>query len=92
MNDQTDDVQWTNKLPALLTGLVLIVAGLFASWQRAAIAAVVLLSLGTAFVFYSLTIKDWCQTKGTTLGQSPWGQGFGTSFDSCAREKGWFAF
>ena len=92
MNDQTDDVQWTNKLPALLIGLVLIVAGLFASWRRMTIAAVVLLAIGTAFVFYSITIKDWCELRGLTLGQSPWGQGFGASFDQCARQKGWLAF
>jgi len=86
-----EDTQWTNKLPALLIGLVLIVAGLFASWRRAVIAAVLLLALGTAFIGYSLTIKDWCSLRGSTLGQSPWGQGFGASFDQCAKQKGWFS-
>ena len=91
MNDQTE-VQWTNKLPALLVGLVLIALGLFASWRRMVIAAVILLGLGTAFVFYSTTIKNWCQIQGSTLGQSPWGQGFGASFDQCAKQKGYFSF
>lgn len=85
-------VQWTNKLPALVIGIVLLIAGLFASSRRAAVAAIILIALGAGFVGYSLTIKDWCEMKGTTLGQSAWGQGFGASFDQCVKAKGYFSF
>lgn len=87
-----DDVRWTAKLPTLLIGLALIVAGLFATTRRAVIASIILIGLGAAFVSYSLTIKEWCALKGTTLGQSAWGSGFGASFDQCLKQKGWLSF
>lgn len=87
-----NDVRWTNKLPALVIGIILILAGFFASIRRAVATAIILIALGAGFVGYSLTIKEWCELKGTTLGQSAWGSGFGGGFDQCLRQKGWLSF
>lgn len=87
------DVRWTAKLPTLAAGIVLILAGLFASTRRATAAAIILIALGLAFVGYSLTIKDWCELKPTTMGQSAWGQGgFGGGIGECLKAKGWLSF
>ncbi len=87
-----DEIRWTGKLPTLIVGVIVLLASVIALSKRATILAIILFVLGAGFVGYSLTIKDWCEMKGTTLGQSAWGNGFGASFDSCARAKGWLSF
>lgn len=84
---------WTAKGPTLIAGLILILAGLFASSRRAFVLAAVLVALGLAFVGYSLTIKNWCELHGTEFGQSAWGAGgFGGGIGDCLKEKGWLSF
>jgi hypothetical protein len=85
----SDDVRWTNKLPALVAGVILILAGLLASSRRATAAAIILIALGAGFVGYSLTIKDWCEVKGMAWGDKAFGQG---GFGHCWKQKGYFSF
>ncbi len=90
MNEQ---VEWTKKLPSLIAGLVLLFIGLVALMRHWSIVALVAVLLGAGFIGYSLTIKDWCAVKGTTMGQSAWGQsGFGGGIGDCVRAKGWWSF
>lgn len=86
------ETKWTDKLPALVVGVLLLLTGLFATWKGRIAAGIILAVLGLGFVGYSATIKDWCEMKGTTLGQTAWGNGFGASFDQCLRQKGYFSF
>ncbi len=87
-----DDVRWTAKAPALIAGLILLLASAFLAAKGWARVAIVVAVLGAGFVGYSATLKDWCQLHGSTLGQSPWGQGWGGSFGECLKAKGYLSF
>lgn len=82
------DVRWTSKAPALIGGIILIVAGLVSTWRRAAVLGLVLIGLGAAFIGYSMTVKDWCEIHGPP----GFGGGFGGGFQQCLKAKGWLAF
>lgn len=84
-------MRWTAKLPALILGIVALIAGLFVSgskWRYAALGGAVLFGLGAGFIGYSLTIKEWCVPNT----QSAFSSAFSSSFRGCLRMKGWIEF
>lgn len=93
MNDTDDqEVAWTNKLPALVIGVVLLIAGLYMRnkrWRPAIIGGTVLILMGCGFIGYSMTIKEWCAAVNP---QSAFSSAFSTSFHGCLRAKGWLEF
>lgn len=80
-----DNTQLTNKLPALVVGILLLLGALLTS-KHSRIIAVLLALTGCAFVGYSLTIKDWCVIND---GGSAFSSAFSPSLNQCLREKGW---
>lgn len=87
-----NEVRWTAKGPALIAGLLALALSMVATARGRLILAGVLLVLGTAFLTYSLTLKQWCE-----LHHGAWGGAWGeTSFDvtlgECLKEKGWLSF
>lgn len=91
MTDDRDDVQWTAKAPALIAGIVLVIAGIFSlsrKWKYAALIGVSLLIAGSGFIGWSLTIKDWCVGKDML----PFTDQHGEAIFNCFRHKGWLEF
>lgn len=81
-------MRWTAKLPALIAAIVLFIAGLFVShskWRYAALGALMLFCASGGFLYWSLTIKDWCYG-------SAWSSAFSPDLRMCLRQKGWFEF
>ncbi len=90
-NSPNPQVQWTAKLPALVIGIVLFIVGLFIShskWRYAALGAVVLFAASAGFLYWSISIKEWCVVNE----QSAFGAGFSPSLRGCLRMKGWLEF
>lgn len=85
-------MKWTAKLPALLLGIILFIAGLIAIAYRksrtATIVGLSLIVLGSGFIGYSLTIKNWC-VPGPG---SAFSSAFHQSFAACLRQKTWLEF
>ena len=84
------DVKWTAKLPALIISLVLFVAGLFVAhskWRYAALGAMLLFAASGGFLYWSLSIKEWCAVVND---QSPFSAAFSPSIRGCLKAKGWF--
>lgn len=84
------DVKWTAKLPALIVAVVLAIAGLFVSqskWRYAAMAAALLLAASGGFLYWSLSIKEWCAVVNE---RSAFSSAFSPSLRGCLRAKGWF--
>lgn len=87
-----DDVKWTNKGPALIAAIVLFIVGLFVSrskWRYAALIAALLFASSGGFLYYSLTIKEWCSVVND---RSPFSAGFSPSLRGCLKYKGWLEF
>lgn len=83
-------MKWTAKLPALIIGVAVAIAGLFVSrskWRFAAIGAVLLFAASAGFITWSLTIKEWCAAR--NVAQSAFSSAFAPSFHQCLRIKGW---
>lgn len=83
-------MKWTAKLPALIVAVVLFIAGLFVShskWRYAAIGGALLFVAAGGFLYWSLTIKDWCQAR--DVQHSAFSSAFAPSFHQCLRMKGW---
>ncbi len=89
-NDQ--QVTWTAKLPTLAAGIILALAGVivwaYGKSKSATITALVLLTLGAAFIGYSMTIKEWCVVNQ----KSAFSAAFSPSLRGCLRMKGWAEF
>ncbi len=89
----TPEVAWTAKLPTLIIGIILAVAGvfvwLFRKSKTAAIIGLVLIAAGISFVAYSMTIKDWCRVVDP---KSQFNSDFAMEFKQCLEAKGWFEF
>lgn len=88
-----DDVKWTAKGPALIVGLLLLVAGVLSMrsrWKYAILGGFTLLIIGSGLVWYSLTIKEWCAQR--DIANSPFSSAFSGSFHSCLKQKGWLEF
>jgi hypothetical protein len=83
-------MKWTAKLPALIVGIVLFIIGLFVSrskWRYAAVGGFLFFSVGAGFIYWSLTIKEWCRES--NIQQSSFSSAFAPSFHECLRMKGW---
>ena len=91
-NNQDQSVHWTAKLPLLVIGIVLALAGVVQlCWTKSKVAAaigLILIVMGASFIGYSMTIKNWCVPGAG----SAFSSGFGQSFAACARMKGWIEF
>jgi uncharacterized membrane protein len=82
-------MKWTAKLPALIVGIVLFIAGLFLShskWRYAALSGALLLIAGAGFITYSMTIKEWCKVVNE---QSAFSAAFSPSLRGCLKQKRW---
>lgn len=82
-------MKWTAKLPTLIIGAVIFIVGLFVShskWRYAAVGGLLLFGVGSGFIGYSMTVKEWCVPN---LQQSAFSSAFATSFHGCLRMKGW---
>jgi hypothetical protein len=91
MTDQ-DRVAWTAKLPLLIAGILFIVAGVLEvavgrgrMWLIIGLATII---LGSAFIGYSIAIKDWCVYR-PGMAISAFSGSFAADFNACARTKGW---
>jgi hypothetical protein len=85
-------VKWTAKLPTLIVSVALFVAALLvenSKWRYAALVAALLFIGSGGFLYWSLSIKDWCSVVNQ---QSEFGGGFSSEFSGCLRLKGWFEF
>lgn len=88
MPENENDVTWTAKLPALIAGAALILAGLVSlcgRWKYAAIGGALLILAGVGFVGWSLSIKEWCVVNE----RSAFSSAFSPSLRGCLRQKGW---
>ena len=82
-------MKWTAKLPALIVGIALFIAGLFVShskWRYAALGGALLLLSGCGFIYYSMTIKEWCKVVNE---RSAFSSAFSPSLRGCLQQKGW---
>lgn len=82
-------MKWTAKLPTLVVGVVLFIAGLFIAhsrWRYAALGGTILLIAGAGFVGYSMTIKEWCKVVNE---RSAFSSAFSPSLRGCLKQKGW---
>ncbi len=85
------DVKWTAKLPALIMAIILFVVGLFVAkskWRYATLAALLLFAASGGFLYWSITIKEWCVVNE----QSAFTAAFSPSLRGCLRMKGWLEF
>jgi hypothetical protein len=82
-------MRWTAKLPALIAAIVLFIVGLFVShskWRYAALGALVLFAASGGFLYWSLSIKEWCVVNP----RSAFSSAFSPTLRGCLRQKGWF--
>lgn len=85
-------VKWTTKLPTLIISAVLFIAALFvekSKWRYAVLGASLLFVASGGFLYWSLSIKDWCRIVNE---QSEFGGGFSSEFRGCLQAKDWFEF
>ena len=83
-------VKWTAKLPALIAAIVLFVVGLFVAhskWRYAALGAALLFAASGGFLYWSLSIKEWCAVVND---KSAFSAAFSPSLRGCLKYKGWF--
>ena len=88
-----DDIRWTAKAPLLAAGIGLVIGGILAlrgRWRYAAIVGFLLIASGGGFIYWSMTIKEWCAAR--DVPHSAFSSAFSGSFHSCLRQKGWLEF
>ena len=88
-----NDVKWTAKAPALAAGIGLVIAGILSlhgRWRYAVLVGASLIIAGGGFIYWSLTIKEWCAER--DVPHSAFSSAFSGSFHSCLRQKGWLEF
>jgi hypothetical protein len=74
----------------LIAAVVLFVVGLFVAhskWRYAVLAAILLFAASAGFLYWSLSIKEWCAVVND---KSPFSAAFSPSIRGCLRAKGWF--
>lgn len=89
MNEQTPQIKWTAKLPALIISIVLFIIGLFVAkskWRYAALGAALLFAASGGFLYWSLSIKEWCKIVNE---HSAFSAAFSPSIRGCLKYKGW---
>lgn len=91
LDPEEKGVEWTAKLPALLAAIALVLGALLAHAKGFRLVAAVLAALALAFLGYSLTIKEWCSTRGQ-IAASGFSSAFAPTFAQCAKQKGWMSF
>jgi disulfide bond formation protein DsbB len=88
--DHPNNVQWTAKLPLLVGGVLLAIAGLYLTIYRrsriVALTGLALIVIGSFFIAYSFTIKEWCKVINPN---NAFSSGFSVEFRGCLTAKGW---
>jgi hypothetical protein len=78
-NDENQQWQMSNKAPALLIGLLLILGGFLlvkGRWRYSVPIGLALIAGGFGAVIYSTTIHEWCAPVGAARFGKEWGSGF----------------
>lgn len=78
-------VEMTNKLPALILAMIAGAIAIVSAYRGARWVALAFAILSVCFLWYSLSIKEWCKATGPGAFSS----GFHSGLGECIKQKGW---